>query len=32
VFEKYDSVRNLENIRRISTDWNQQILRVNGVR
>jgi hypothetical protein len=32
VFEKYDSARNLENIRNLSTAWSQQILRENGVR
>lgn len=32
VFEKYEGARNLENIRNISTVWNQKILRDNGVR
>ncbi len=32
VFEKYEGVRNLENIRRTSTVWSQKILRDNGAR
>lgn len=32
VFEKYEGVRNLENIRNTSTVWSQKILRDNGAR
>lgn len=32
VFEKYETNRNLENVRTLSTVWGRQILRDNGAR